>query len=300
MDSVQTISRLSETDTGLLFGELLVSKGLLSREELVGVLDKQREQGGRLGEVLLRLKMLDDKDVTAALAEHFLMEYIHFDDSSATDKINIDVARMLPESIAKRFCLVAVGEEGDKVVIVMADPLNVVAIDTVTLKLKRQIKPAISSPREIRRAIELIYHGSDLEEQQLRDLVEVEVDGENRQEDDVILEDVVEPDASGEDAANKAPVIRFVDLLMSQAVKSRASDIHIEPQENSTVVRMRIDGVLRNMVPPAKKMQAAVIARIKIVSRMDIAERRLPQDGRFKMKISGRAIDVRVSTIPTI
>jgi type II secretory ATPase GspE/PulE/Tfp pilus assembly ATPase PilB-like protein len=95
-------------------------------------------------------------------------------------------------------------------------------------------------------------------------------------------------------------VIRFVDLLMSQAVKSRASDIHIEPQETSTVVRMRIDGVLRDMVPPAKKMQAAVIARIKIVSHMDIAERRLPQDGRFKMKISGRAIDVRVSTIPTI
>ncbi len=87
---------------------------------------------------------------------------------------------------------------------------------------------------------------------------------------------------------------------MSQAVKSRASDIHIEPQEHTTIIRMRIDGVLRGMVPPPKKMQAAVVARIKIVSHMDIAERRLPQDGRFKMKVSGRAIDVRVSTIPTI
>jgi len=95
-------------------------------------------------------------------------------------------------------------------------------------------------------------------------------------------------------------VVRFVDLLLSQAVKSRASDVHIEPQEHSTVVRMRIDGVLRNMVPPAKKMQAAVVARIKIIARMDIAERRLPQDGRFKMKVSGRDIDVRVSVIPTI
>jgi len=300
MDSLQTISNVAEAEAGLLFGELLVSKGMLSRDELQEVLDVQHEQGGRFGEVLLKLKKLNDKDVTAALAEHFSMEYIHFDDARKLDKIDMDIARMLPESIAKRFCLVAVDEDDNKnIIIVMADPLNVVAIDTVTLKLKRQIKPAISSAREIRRAIELIYHGSDVEEQQLRNLVEIEV-GDESMQDDVLLEDIVEPDTIGEDAANKAPVIRFVDLLMSQAVKCRASDIHIEPQEKSTVVRMRVDGILRDMVPPAKKMQAAVIARIKIVARMDIAERRLPQDGRFKMKISGKAIDVRVSTIPTI
>jgi type IV pilus assembly protein PilB len=300
MDSLQTISNVAEAEAGLLFGELLVAKGMLNRDELQEVLDVQREQGGRFGEVLLQLKKLNDQDVTAALAEHFLMEYIHFDDARKLDKIDMDIARMLPESIAKRFCLVAVDEDDNKnIIVVMSDPLNVVAIDTVTLKLKRQIKPAISSAREIRRAIEMIYHGSDVEEQQLRNLVEIEV-GDESMQDDVLLEDIVEPDTIGEDAANKAPVIRFVDLLMSQAVKCRASDIHIEPQENSTVVRMRVDGILRDMVPPAKKMQAAVIARIKIVARMDIAERRLPQDGRFKMKISGRAIDVRVSTIPTI
>lgn len=299
MDSVQTIPRVPDTQAGLLFGELLVSKGLLSQEQLLDVLNKQRDQGGRLGEVLLKLKMLDDKDITTALAEHFSMEYIHFDDTQQIDRIDRDVARLLPESIAKRFCLVAVAEEENHIVVAMADPLNVVAIDTVTLKLKRQIRPAISSAREVHRAIELIYHGSDVEEQQLRNLVEIEVSGQHADE-DVLLEDIVEPDSTGEDAANKAPVIRFVDLLMSQAVKTRASDIHIEPQEKSTVVRMRVDGVLRDMVPPARRMQAAVIARIKIVARMDIAERRLPQDGRFKMKVSGRAIDVRVSTIPTI
>ena len=300
MNPVTTISRIPESQECLFFGELLVAKGLLSREELTEVLSQQREQGGRLGEVLLRMKMLNDEDVTAALAEHFVMEYIRFDDKSKTDNIDMEIARLLPESIATRFCLVAVGEVDNKIVIVMADPLNVIAIDTVTLKLKRQIKPAISSPKEIHRAIELIYHGSDVEERQLRSLVEIEIGDESRQEDDVFLEDIVDPDSAGEAAANKAPVIRFVDLLMSQAVKSRASDIHIEPQEYTTVIRMRIDGVLRDMVPPPKKMQAAVVARIKIVARMDIAERRLPQDGRFKMKISGRAIDVRVSTIPTI
>jgi type IV pilus assembly protein PilB len=300
MDSVQTISKIPGAQETLFFGELLVAKGLLSRDELLDVLNKQREHGGRLGEVLLRLKMLNDEDVTAALAEHFRMEYIHFDDSNRRDLIDMDVARLLPESLAQRFCLVALKEIDNKIIVAMADPLNVIAIDTVTLKLKRQIKPVISSPREIQRAIEMIYHGSDVEEQELRSLVEIEIGDEEVVESDAYLEEIVDADSSGEAAANKAPVIRFVDLLMSQAVKSRASDIHIEPQESSTVVRMRIDGVLRDMVPPAKKMQAAVIARIKIIAHMDIAERRLPQDGRFKMKISGRAIDVRVSTIPTI
>ncbi len=298
MGSVQTTPGVPETQAGLCFGELLVSKGLLTREQLADALNQQRNQGGRLGEVLLQLKLLDEKEITAALAEHFSMEYIHFDETSQIEKIDRDIARALPESIAKRFCLVVAAEEDNHVVVAMADPLNVVAIDTVTLKLKRPIRPAISSTREIQRAIELIYHGSDVEEQQLRNLVDIEVSSEK--EDDILLEDIVEPDGTGEDAANKAPVIRFVDLLMSQAVKMRASDIHIEPQEKSTVVRMRVDGILRDMVPPAKRMQAAVVARIKIVSRMDIAERRLPQDGRFKMKVSGRAIDVRVSTIPTI
>jgi type IV pilus assembly protein PilB len=300
MDSIQTISKIPETQQSLFFGELLVGKGLLSREELLKVLNKQREEGGRLGEVLLRLNLLSEEDITEALAEHFGMEYVRFNDVNKADIIDMEIARLLPESIAQRFSMVALREVDNRIIVAMADPLNVIAIDTITLKLKRQIKPVISSSREIQRAIELIYHGSDVEEQQLRSLVEIEIGDEDINQQDAYLEDIVDSETSGEAAANKAPVIRFVDLLMSQAVKSRASDIHIEPQENSTVVRMRIDGVLRDMVPPAKKMQAAVIARIKIIAHMDIAERRLPQDGRFKMKISGRAIDVRVSTIPTI
>jgi len=294
MDSTRAIPDTSQIENNLLFGELLISKGLLSTEELDEVLNAQREQGGRLGEVLLRLKMLNHEDVTRALAEHLSMEYIRLDD---IHKIDLNTARSLPESIARRFCLVAVGETDSKVVVVMADPLNVIAIDTITLKIKRQIKTAISSPEEIRKAIELIYHGSDIEEQQLRNLVEIEVDKEDDHE---FADDLTESDISSEVAASKPPVIRFVDLLLSQAVKSRASDIHIEPQEHSMSIRMRIDGDLRDMVPPARTMQAAVSARVKILSKMDIAERRLPQDGRFKIKASNRDIDVRVSVIPTI
>ena len=293
---MQDIANTPKSKTDLLFGELLVSKGLLSRRELVEALNEQRRHGGRLGEVLLKLKMLSDEDVTHALAEHLSIEYIRLDDIS---KIDMNIARILPEGIAKRFCLVAVREMDNKVIIAMADPLDVIAIDTITLKIKRQIKVVISSPQEIRRAIEAIYHGSDIEEQHLRDLVKLEID-EDDEKVEVVVGDVSEPDADTEIAATKAPVIRFVDLLLSQAVKSRASDIHIEPQEKSMVIRMRIDGILRDMVPPSRKMQAAVVARIKILSEMDIAERRLPQDGRFKVKTSGRDIDVRVSVIPTI
>jgi type IV pilus assembly protein PilB len=298
METKSGISNPIKTKSDLLFGELLVSKGLISHRELIEALNEQRDHGGRLGEVLLRLKMLSNEDVTNALAEHLSMDYIRFDDVA---KIDMNIARSLPENIAKRFCLVAVGEIDNKVIVAMADPLNVIAIDTIALKIKRQIKVVLSSPQEIKKAIEVVYHGSDVEEQRLRDLVELEVstDGEQVEglDEDV---DISDGYMSTEVAASKAPVIRFVDLLLSQAVKSRASDIHIEPQEHSMMIRMRIDGVLRNMVPPARKMQAAVIARIKILSQMDIAERRLPQDGRFKIKASGRDIDVRVSIIPTI
>jgi type IV pilus assembly protein PilB len=298
MDSTQEISNFPQRENNPLFGELLVSKGLITENKLALVLDEQRERGGRLGEVLLRLKMLDREDVTRALAEHLSMEYIPLDD---INKVDVNIARRLPESISKRFCLVAVGEEEGKVVVAMADPLNVIAIDTITLKMRCQIKIAISSPHDIRKALELIYHGSDVEEQQLRDLVDLEVGGESEPENDFGEgDDVTESGLSSEIAASKPPVIRFVDLLLSQAVKSRASDIHIEPQEKSMTIRMRIDGMLRDMVPPARKMQPAVVARLKIISDMDIAERRLPQDGRFKMKVSGRDIDVRVSVIPTI
>jgi len=299
MEGTQTIAKPESKKSYELFGELLVSENLLSRDQLDGAIRHQREKGGRLGEVLVRLGLLTDEVVTRALANHLSLDYVSIENSDLAEMLDIDIARALPESIATRFRVAALHEEQDKVVVAMADPLNVIAIDTVTLKLKRQIKPVVFSTKGVDRAIELIYHGSDVEEQRLRDLVQLEDDVLDASH-DALVEEVAEPDVGSEEDATKAPVIRFVDLLLSQAVKSRASDIHIEPQECSMMVRMRIDGVLRNMVPPAKKMQAAVIARIKILAEMDIAERRLPQDGRFKVKACGKRIDVRVSVIPTI
>ena len=287
------------------FGEALISKGLLKNDELNKALDEQRQNGGRLGEVLLRTKTISETVMIHALAEHLSIPNRSLAD---INDIDIETARLLPESIAKRFRLVAVGDDNGSVLVAMADPLDIVARDIIEQKLHRPVRVLLSTSHEISSAIEQIYHGSDVEEQRLRDLVEFETDRYSS-ENDLMIEEITHADANeaditetdmGEEAASKAPVIRFVNLLLSQAVKSHASDIHIEPQEKSMTIRMRIDGILTQMVPPSRKMQAAVTARVKILSQMNIAERRLPQDGRFKIKAQGRDIDVRVSSIPMI
>lgn len=301
MISTSDISQSSSEKANVRFGELLLSKGLLNRRELTEALNEQRNRGGRIGEIIVKLKMVSDEDVNCALAEHLSTERVHLDGKD----IDMEVARLVPESLAKRFNLVAIDEKDNRILVAMADPLDIVATDTITMKTGREIQPVLSSLREIRQTIEKVYHGSDIDEQRLRDLVEhaVNTDIEEGAEQDTLMENALnalEADISVEEAASRAPVIRFVDLLLRQAVKSRASDIHVEPQEHSMTIRMRIDGVLQDMVPPPRKMQAAIATRIKILSRMDIAERRLPQDGRFKIKAPGRDIDVRVSVIPTI
>ena len=279
----------------LLFGDWLIQQGSVTEAQLRSALENQKEHGGRIGQALIRLKILSDEQVTILLAQYLEFDYISLADFSIIDK---EVARSIPENIAKRFCVLAIEEQDDQVVVAMSDPLNVIAVDTVSVKLKRPIKTVLASDHQVQKAIEFVYHGTDVEEQQLRDLVELEISSD---EDD-LLENAIEMDMSAKAEAEEAPVIRFVDLMLSQAIKSRASDIHVEPQEKTMSIRMRIDGMLTEMVPPARKMQAAVLARIKILSEMDIAERRLPQDGRFKIKRGhGKDdIDVRVSALPTI
>ena len=287
-----TVKTEKRKKSELFFGEWLVQEKLVPQEKLDEALRLHRASGNRLGQVLQELKLLDYHEITDALAKFLSLDRIYLDDLSGID---MDVARGVPENLAKRFCLVATGMVEDRITLAMSDPLDVVAIDTIRVKLQSPIKVAISSEPEILHAIEVIYHGSDIEEQQLREFIEVQVGTENDPDEEVDEADIEEQVQAGD-----VPVIRFVNLLLNQAIKSRASDLHIEPQEKMTKVRMRIDGILHDMTPPPKKMQSAVIARIKILSEMDIAERRLPQDGRFEIKASDRKIDVRVSTIPTI
>jgi len=289
------ISRARNPIHGGRLGEYLVSRGLLSGAKLDEALQEQKLRGGRLGQVLTAVGIITDTQLAEALGSLFSIESAHLEPSS----IDMRIARLLPESVAQRHNLVAIQERNGKVVVAVADPLDVIAVDTVEMKMRREVEIVISTPRQIRKAIEMIYHGSDIDEQRLRDLVELEISSDD-EPGDAAVADNTEADINVEEAATRAPVIRFVDLLLRQAVKSRASDIHVEPEERSMTIRMRIDGVLRDMVPPPRKMQAAVATRMKILAKMDIAERRLPQDGRFKIKAPGRDIDVRVSVIPTI
>ncbi len=280
------------------FGEWLVDQQAISRQCLENTLDTQKRQGCKFMEALESSGEMSAEDIAAAFSRYLGIDYVALEDVSA---INIEIARQIPESMADHYNIVAIGEKEDKIVLAMEDPLDLMAKDVVASRTERKIYPVVSSPMAIQKARDAVYHGSYIEEEHLRDLVETEG---SREEEFATLEseydDLAEANIDGQKEAVKAPVIRFVNLLLSQAVKSRASDIHVEPQRASMDVRMRVDGVLRNMVPPPRTMYSGVITRLKILSKMNIAERRLPQDGRFKIKAPGREIDMRVSVIPTI
>jgi type IV pilus assembly protein PilB len=278
-------------DLRIPFGQWLIERGLLIEDKLNQALAAQKKLGKPLGEVLITLNILSSEVVTKSLSEYLGIPYDTLNDLSLID---IELGRKLPEAVAKRFCLIPLKEEGGKVVVAMHDPLDIIAIDTISRKLDKPVRAVIATAANIQRTIEAVYHGSDIHEKQLRDLVSLA-----SEDSEIVVEDVPDPQDLEADARD-APVIRFVDLLLMQAVKSRASDIHIEPGPKRMSIRMRVDGVLQDMVPPPHTMQAAVVTRIKILGQMDIAERRLPQDGRFGIKPGGQEIDVRVSVMPTI
>jgi type IV pilus assembly protein PilB len=290
-----TTTTLTETREAIPFGEWLVEQGALKQEQIQQALETQQKEGGRLGEILLRLNLLSDTELIKLLGRFLAIESTDLEDLNVIDT---DVARKIPENIAKRLELVALYQQDEHIVVAMADPLNIVAIDTITVKLKRQIKPVIAPPRKIKQVIDFVYHGGDMDQQRMKDIVDLQVQTEDLTQakmEEEAGENITEADA------RDAPVIRFVDLMLSHAIKSRASDIHIEPQEKGMFIRMRVDGILCDMVPPGRKMQPAVIARLKILAEMNIAEKRLPQDGRFRIRTGKDSdIDVRVSSLPTI
>ena len=205
--------------------------------------------------------------------------------------IDPHIVRLVPREMAQRFHLVAVGQEDDALVIAMADPLDVIATDTVAANTGYEVTTAQAEKEEIDAAIEKYYGDSIDIEQSIQSIVDVEVASSAKG--DIDSEQLsINPD--------DAPVIRLVNLILLQAIEERASDIHIEPREKNLAVRLRVDGVLREILPPPKRMQWAITSRIKILAGLDIAERRLPQDGSCRVRIMHRAVDIRVSTIPTI
>jgi type IV pilus assembly protein PilB len=273
-------------------GELLVNTGLITKEQLEEALKIQSNSGGRLGQILVQLGYIDEEVLIAFLGKQFGVPYIAL---SEYGEINEEVARLIPESIARRELVIPIAREGRVLTVAMVDPLNVFLIDEIKMMTGYEVKAVISSERDIRDTIEKIFGPKEKIEEVIKEAVRetegVEVVKEVSEE-----ASVVELEA----AAEEAPVVKMVNLILNNAIKSRASDIHIEPFEKNVRVRYRIDGVLHEQPSLPKKFQNAIVSRIKIMSQLDISEHRLPQDGRIKIRTMGKEVDFRVSTIPTI
>jgi len=268
------------------FGALLVEQGKVSEQDLQRALHIQSVSGGNITQILTRLGMVSENNVATLLSEYLGYPLVKSEDFPEEPVME----EQLPVKFLKQFHLLPLSEEGGQLRVAMADPQDEYAIKAMKMAAGSDIDIQLALSSDIESALERLY-GSG--RSQMDQIVEG-VDGET-----VLAEDAEDVDRL-RDMASDAPVIRLVNLIFSRALESRASDIHIEPFEHQLKVRYRIDGVLQEVESPPAKLAPAIISRLKILSRLNIAERRTPQDGRIKLKISGKSIDLRVSTVPTL
>ena len=272
-------------------GRILLEKGLVTEAQLDQGVHLQRTSGRVLGETLVELGYVSHDDIARALAAQLGIPFFELDDDFKLEKEEV---KLVPENVARRYCLLPVRKDSaPSMTLVMKDPLDVEAIATVRSLTRLEIHKSVSSEARIRAMIDKFYRVEAHIERDIKDIVDVEAaDGI------VIAEQQASDSEQLKILANDAPVVKFVNLMLMQAVRDRASDIHFEPGEHVVTVRIRVDGELREVTPPPKALYQAIVTRIKILSNMDITERRLPLDGRFKFKVSDRVIDVRVSSLP--
>ncbi|MFH1395352.1 MAG: ATPase, T2SS/T4P/T4SS family [Candidatus Omnitrophota bacterium] len=270
--------------------ELLINKKLITKE----VLEKARKtfaaEGGSLGDILVKMKAVSKEDLFTSITESLEfppIQLIRF-------KIDKDILALIPEKISRLYQILPVSRIGDQLTVAMVDPLNIVALDDLKIMTHLNITPVIASEDDMQQAIRRHYEKSADEE------ISAIINGIKTAQMEMITE--AETEVSSEDLLSiteDAPIVKLTNMILSKAVKERASDILIEPMEKKSRVRFRIDGVLCEYYVPPKKFHQAIISRIKVMSDLDIAERRLPQDGRFKIKIENRKIDFRVSIVPS-
>ncbi len=267
-----------------LLGAMLTEEGLVTQEQLETALAEQRrsESGKRIGEILVGMRFLTDVNLLRFLSRQLDVPIIDL----AQEPPDPSVLEIVPSEFALRHHLIPIRRNDDTLVVAMADPLDISGIDDLRLLTGLDIAPMLASASEIRRLCEHSYMS-----RMLQDVKEAE-----RAIDDDDNLDV----ADLQKMAKEELVIQMVNLIINQAIQDRASDIHIEPFEREMRVRYRVDGVLHEVNPPPKRFHAAVISRIKILSDLNIAERRLPQDGRMRIRAAGRQIDLRIATIPTV
>jgi general secretion pathway protein E len=260
-------------------GEILIAKRLIEKEDLDRALELQRERGDKLGKILMDLGFVASRDVMAALSEQLQVPVLAIEGPPA---VSPETETLSPRFLRQFRCL-PVALHDHTVTLAMADPLDFETRSTVASCTGLAVEPGIANEQEILDAIDRYYGQAEKAESELATTAEGDENLEHLR-----------------DMASEAPVIRLVNAMIAQAVEKRASDIHIEPFEKEFRVRFRIDGVLVNQDPPPREVKAAMISRVKLMAKLNIAERRLPQDGRIKIKTIGREVDLRVSTLPTL
>jgi type IV pilus assembly protein PilB len=270
-------------------GELLVQEGLVTVDQLNRALEEQQQSGERIGEALVKLGIVGEDTLLEFIARQFHCPQVNL------SKLNTpkEVLALIPLDIMHKYQAVPFGIMGNTLNVAMADPGNLFVIDDLRFLTRKNIQVHVASDNVIRKVIGLHFSADESLDDVLGMLKEeIDVD---------IVQSMEEMDLSSlEDAAEQAPVVKLVNLILMDAIRKQASDIHLEPYEKTMRVRFRIDGVLYEVMRPPTQLKNALISRIKIMSRLDIAERRLPQDGRIKLRAKGREMDFRVSVMPTL
>src|SRR5579863_3806372 len=270
-------------------GELLVREKLISLTQLRRAQEEQQRSGQNLGYTLAKLGFVSDDEITSFLSQQYRVPTVNLDEY----EIEPEILKLVPKEPCERHKVVPISRTGNALIVAMADPTNLNAIDDLKFLTGYNIEPVIASESAIQAAIEKYYHAGPSYDEVMAGFEEADIDFTGDEEDINLLE--------LEKASEDAPVVRLVNMVLLNAIKKGASDIHIEPYEKKLRVRYRIDGVLAEEMTPPMKLKPAIASRVKIMSSLDIAERRLPQDGRIKLKLGkGREMDFRVSVLPTI
>lgn len=272
-----------QTRKKVRLGDLLMEKGLISEDQLMQALAEQKKTGKKIGQAIIDLGFVQEDQLLQALSDHFNYPFIDL----ARFKLRQELIQRLPETQARRFRCIVLAEEGAGLLIGMADPMDLMTIDDLQRVLKKPVMPAFVREQELLSILDSVYR-----RQEEMANIAGELEGELQSSDFDISEMALSSDTS------EAPVVRLLQSLFEDAVQVKASDIHIEPEETQLRIRLRVDGELQEQVVKERRVASALVSRLKIMSGLDISEKRLPQDGRFNIRVSQRSIDVRLSTMP--
>lgn len=268
--------------------ELLIANKLISNEDLKKALATQKRKGGQLSKILIAEGAISEEELMLCLGEALKIPPINL----SRYRIDSELIKLIPENVARRYQLIPISKIGDTVSVAVADPLNVLALDDIKLLTRQNVDMVISTPAEIEKAISRYYGGAETQISAIiKNAEESDLEVVKGTEEEIDLSEITR-------MSEGAPVIKMINLILMEGIKKRASDIHLEPHENKLRLRYRVDGILFEDFSPPKKLQQVLTARIKIMSKLNITQRRLPQDGRFKIRLKDKEIDYRVSILP--